>query len=67
MEKKKVTSDALRKMAIGQTVTFELPDANAIETGKTIAYRTQHILGCKIKAVSDYTNNKLTITKLPRP
>ena len=53
-------------MAVGDTVTFELPDADAINTGKTIAYRLQHSLHCKFSAVSDYGNNKLTITKTPR-
>lgn len=67
MEKKKVTSAALRKMEIGQTKTFELPDANAIDCGKTIAYRLQHSLRCKFSAVSDYTSNRLTLTKHARP
>ena len=67
MEKKKVTSDALRKMKIGQSVTFELPDANAIDCGKTIAYRLQHYLHCRFTAISDYANNRLTLTKNARP
>lgn len=67
MEKKKVTSDALRKMAIGQTVTFELPDADAINCGKAIAYRLQNSLRCKFSAISDYVNNRLTITKNAQP
>ena len=67
MEKKRVTSDALRKMEIGQTVTFDLPDADAINSGKAIAYRLQHSLHCKFGAISDYTNNRLTITKNARP
>ena len=66
MEKKKVTSDALRKMEIGQTVTFELPDADAINSGKAIAYRLQNSLCCKFSAVSDYANNRLAITKNAR-
>ncbi len=66
MEKKKVTSDALRKMEIGQTLTFDLPDAGAIESGKAIAYRLQHTLHCRFSAISDYTNNRLTITKNAR-
>lgn len=63
MEKKKVTSEALRKMEIGQTITFELPDADAINSGKAIAYRLQNSLRCKFRAISDYTNNRLTISK----
>lgn len=67
MEKKKVTSEVLRKMEIGQTVTFELPDADAINSGKAIAYRLQNSLRCKFSAVSDYTNNRLTLTKNTQP
>lgn len=67
MEKKKVTSEALRKMEIGQTVTFELPDADAINSGKAIAYRLQNSLRCKFSAISDYVNNRLTITKNAQP
>lgn len=67
MEKNKVTSEALREMQIGQTLTFDLPDADAINTGKAIAYRLQNSLGCKFSAVSDFANNKLTITKNARP
>lgn len=54
-------------MGIGQTVTFELPDARAINSGKALAYRLQHELGCNFSAVSDFTNNRLTITKNARP
>lgn len=67
MDKKKVTSDVLRKMKVGQTVTFELPDADAINSGKAIAYRLQYSLRCKFSAVSDYANNRLTITKNSLP
>lgn len=67
MEKKKVTSDALRRMKIGQTETFDLPDADAINSGKAIAYRLQNSLCCKFSAISDYANNRLTITKNARP
>lgn len=63
--KDKVTSDALRGMAIGETLTFELPNADAVNSGKAVAYRLQHSLGCKFSAVSDYANNKLTLTKNP--
>lgn len=67
MGNKKVTSELLRKMEIGQTITFELPDADAINTGKAIAYRIQNSLRCKFSAVSDYANNRLTLTKTARP
>lgn len=68
MEKKKVTSDALRQMKIGRTETFDLPDrepatSRAANTGKAIAYRLQRELGCKFKAVTDFDNKTLTLTK----
>lgn len=63
----KVTTEVLRNMAIGKPVTFDLPDADAINTGKAIAYRLQHSLRCKFSAVSDYANNQLTLTKIPQP
>ena len=65
MEKTKVTSEALRRMEMGETVTFDLPGADAINSGKTIAYRLQHSLQCKFSAEADYINNRLTITKSP--
>lgn len=71
MEKKKVTSDALRKMEIGQTVTFELPDSEprlsrAVNSGKSLAYRLQRELGCVFSAQTDFDNATLTITKNAR-
>lgn len=65
MEKNKVTTEALREMAMGETVVFALPDAAAINTGKAIAYRVRHVLQCRFKAASDFVNNTLTLTKLP--
>lgn len=62
----KVTTDALRSMRMGAVAVFDVADANAINSGKALAYRLQHILGCDFKAQSDYANNRLIITKLPK-
>ncbi len=62
----KVTTEALRQMALGETVTFEVADADAINNGKAIAYRVQHSLHCKFTVISDYANNRITITKIPQ-
>lgn len=62
----KVTVKELREMKIGQTLPFDLPTSNAIDSGKSLAYRLQHSLRCKFSVVSDYDNNILTIKKLPR-
>lgn len=53
-------------MGMGETITFRLADANAINTGKAMAYRLQYSLECKFTAASDYINNTLTLTKNPR-
>lgn len=52
-------------MAMGEELTFELPNSDAINSGKAIAYRLQHSIGCKFSAVSDYANNTLKIIKKP--
>lgn len=72
MEKeKRVTSEALREMKMGQTVVFEMPRqepwlSRAIDSGKTLAYRLQRPLNCRFTASSDFENATLTITKKPR-
>lgn len=66
MEKTKVTAEALRRMAIGETKTFELANAAAIQSGKAMAYTAQHTLGCRFRAESDFANNRLTLTKLEK-
>lgn len=62
----KVTTDDLRALREGETMVFKVADADAINCGKALAYRLQRIIGCKFKAASDYDNNRLTITKLPK-
>ena len=52
-------------MAIGETKTFTLPNAQACDNGKSIAYQFQNLIGCKFSVSTDYVNNRLTITKNP--
>ena len=59
----KVTRDALRAMAVGETRTFELPDAQACDNGKSTAYQMQNLLRCRFSVSTDYVNNRLSITK----
>lgn len=59
----KVTREDLRNMQIGETRTFDLPNAQACDNGKSVAYQMQNLLGCKFSVSTDYTSNKLTITK----
>lgn len=65
---KRVTVDALRNMAMGETEVFDLPSqepflSRAVNSGKTLAYMKQRELNCKFSAVTDFENAKLTITK----
>ena len=61
----KVTREHLRKMAVGETVVFELPTAAACDSGKATAYQVQNLEHCKYSVQTDYVNNRLTITKNP--
>ncbi len=63
MKQDKVTVSDLQGMKVGETRTFELPDARAIENGKVLAYRTGRMSGCRYKASSDFVNSTLTLTK----
>lgn len=63
MKTDKVTREDLRSMAMGETKVFTLPSAQACDTGKTVAYQLQNILGCKFTLSTDYATNSLTITK----
>lgn len=59
----RVTRDALRAMRDGETRTFDLPDAQACDNGKSTAYQLQNQLRCKFSVQTDYVNNRLTITR----
>lgn len=62
----KVTTARLRQMKIGDTVHFPVGDPADMDTGKSLAYRVGRRQGCRFTAQSDYENNILTLTKLPR-
>ena len=59
----KVTREALSCMAMGETRTFDLPNARQCDNGKSTAYQMQNLLGCKFSVQTDYSANRLTITK----
>lgn len=63
MKTKKVTREDLRNMQMGETKVFDLPNAQACDNGKSVAYQMQNLLGCKFSIFTDYTSNRLTITK----
>lgn len=64
MKQEKVTRDDLRAISRGETRTFELPSAAACDSGKSLTYQMQNILGCKFTCETNYTENTLTITRL---
>lgn len=66
MNANKVTVEVLRDMAVGETVVFELPSAQAVLSGSTLAYRMQHMLGCRFSTAANYAEKTLTITKSTR-
>ena len=55
----RITRDALRAMGMGETRTFDLPNAQACDNGKSVAHQLQFSVS------TDYVNNRLTITKSP--
>lgn len=63
MRTEKVTREDLRAMRMGETRSFDLPNAQACDNGKAVAYQMQNLLGCKFSVSTDYTCNRLTISK----
>lgn len=61
----RVTREILRAMRMGETRTFDLPNAQACDNGKSTAYQMQNILQCRFTVSTDYVNNRLSITKNP--
>lgn len=59
----RITREDLRGMAMGETRTFALPNAQQCDNGKSTAYQMQNLLGCKFSVQTDYAKNELTITK----
>lgn len=61
----RVTREILRAMRMGETRTFDLPNAQVCDNGKSTAYQMQNILQCRFTVSTDYVNNRLSITKNP--
>ena len=59
----RITREDLRNMAMDETRTFDLPNAQQCDNGKSTAYQMQNLLGCKFSVQTDYSKNQLTITK----
>lgn len=58
-------TEQLRAVPMGATIVLSLPNARAIDSYKSIAYKLRHELECRFKAKSDFANRRLTLTKLP--
>jgi len=61
----KVTMEHLRSIPMGESMAIKLPNADACNNGKTLAYQNQYGMGCKFSASTDYKSNTLTLTKNP--
>ena len=59
----KVTRDDLRSMKNDELRTFDLPDAKACDSAKSLAYQLQNHLKCKFKVSTDYKKNRITILR----
>ncbi len=59
----KVTREDLRQIPDGGSRTFALPNAQACDNAKTVAYQYARILGCKFRARTDYDHSRVTFTK----
>ncbi len=61
----KLTREDLRNMAMGETKTFRVANAQACDSGKATTYQMRNILQCRFEVQTDYATNTLTITKNP--
>lgn len=59
-----VSRSVLREMKIGDSRTFELNDAMAIDSAAVKAYQMQYIEGCRYVCKKNYVARTITITKL---
>ncbi|MBQ6357912.1 MAG: hypothetical protein IJI97_03005 [Clostridia bacterium] len=59
----KISRDDLRALHDGETRTFQLPSAAAVESGKTSAYIFAKLAGIRLRCESDFENKTLTITR----
>lgn len=61
--KEKLTRDDLYRMEIGETKTFHLTSARALDSAATTAVQVSHLEGCRFSCSRDYAENVITITK----
>ena len=59
----KVTRERLQKMERGESRTFGLPDARAIDSAGTTAYQIANIEGCTYSVQKDYVGKTINISK----
>lgn len=64
----RATTELLRSIKAGKSVTLKLPDAKACRNAAVQAYKTAPILECKFKISTNYKAREVTITRLkPTP
>ena len=59
----KITRDDLRSMQSGETRTWQLPNAYAVDSARTTASQLTALEGVKYTVSSNYAERQITITK----
>lgn len=62
-ETKNLTREDLKTIAPGETKVFNVPSIQACFSGKSLAYQTQHLLGCKFKVSVNFALKQLTVQR----
>lgn len=58
-----MTIKQLRAIPYEEAVTFKLPTARDIMNAASLAYKAQHVMGCRFSTKCDYEASTLIITK----
>lgn len=66
MKVTKITVEMLRKIEVGESVCFELPDARACYNGRALCYTFKSLMDCKFRCRINYVANTLTVEKLDK-
>jgi hypothetical protein len=59
----KVTREDLKQMQPGESQTFKLPNAQALDSAGTTAYQMARIEDCTYSVEKDYVEKTIKITK----
>lgn len=59
-----VSTDDIRRMKAGETVTFQLPSPRGLETAYSTIHRVSRAERRKYKRTTDYEHYRLTVTRI---